>query len=82
MNRNVYYEAGFAEGLKVPVIRICEKTAFEREGGVKSDFDQSHFNFILWEEGWLTPKVDSGFSLLAEKLRDRIINTVGKGPLA
>ena len=41
----MYYEAGFAHGLGIPVIFTCRK---EDKG--KLHFDTSHFNHIFWEE--------------------------------
>ena len=38
---SVYYEAGFAHGLNIPVIFVC------REGSTRH-FDTDHFNHIIW----------------------------------
>lgn len=40
----VYYEAGFAHGLGLPVIFTCHKDMMG-----KVHFDTNHFNHILWE---------------------------------
>ncbi len=40
----VYYEAGFAHGLGLPVIYTCRKDHFD---GVH--FDTNHYNYIIWE---------------------------------
>jgi hypothetical protein len=45
-NANVYWEAGFAEGLGKPVIYTCEHALFEE----KSRFDTSHHLHVLWNE--------------------------------
>jgi len=66
----VYYEAGFAKGLNIPVINICEKKTFE-DPKKKPHFDVDHLNFILWE--W-----DKG-EKLKDALRYRIEHTIGKG---
>ena len=66
----VYYEAGFAHGLNLPVIFMCKK------GPVDSDpnylhFDTNHYNHILW-----TDAAD-----LKEKLKNRILAVIGQGPV-
>ena len=61
----VYYEAGFAKGLNIPVIFTC------RDDRLKYvHFDTRQFNHIVWEnlEG------------LRKKLANRISHTVGDGP--
>ena len=61
----VYYEAGFAAGLAIPVIYTC------RNGGVDDlAFDTRQYNHILWE----TPEG------LRKALRDRIGRVIGDGP--
>ena len=61
----VYYEAGFAHGLGIPVTFTCHKND-ESE----LHFDTRQFNHIIWEnaEG------------LKEKLKHRIGATLGDGP--
>lgn len=46
-SQNVYYEAGFAYGLGIPVVLTC------REDSAKNDmkFDTSHIKHILWKDG-------------------------------
>lgn len=58
-SQNVYYEAGFAYGLGIPVILTC------REDSAKNDmkFDTSHIKHILWKDG----------ADLKEKLINRIV---------
>lgn len=64
----VYYEAGFAYGLNIPVIYTCLEKRFSAE---RIHFDISHQNFILWE----TPED------LREKLKNRITGSeIGWGP--
>ena len=61
----VYYEAGFAHGLDLPVIFTC------REDAIKSlHFDTSHYSHIFW----------SNPTELREKLRARILAVIGQGP--
>jgi nucleoside 2-deoxyribosyltransferase/Zn ribbon nucleic-acid-binding protein len=57
----VYFEAGFAQGLGIPVIRTCKE-----EESKKLHFDISHYNFIFWE----TPEE------LKDKLYNRIRATI------
>ena len=63
----VYYEAGFAHGLDLPVIFSC------REDAVNTlHFDTDHYNHIVW----------SNPEELRGKLRARIIAVIGEGPEA
>ena len=63
----VYFEAGFAKGLGLPVIWTC------REDYVSNlHFDTRQYNHILWKEP----------TDLREKLSLRIRATIGKGPVA
>ncbi len=62
----VYYEAGFAYGLDIPVIFTCRKDALE-----KIHFDTRQYNHIVWE----TPEE------LRDKLAKRIGAVIGDGPL-
>ena len=61
----VYYEAGFAHGLDIPVIFTCRKDAVDT-----LHFDTNHYNHIVWEN----PED------LREKLRNRILAVIGEGP--
>ena len=63
----VYYEAGFAQGLGLPVIFTC------REDSVKTlHFDTNHYNHIVWN----TPEE------LCANLKNRILAVIGEGPEA
>ena len=61
----VYYEAGFAHGLDLPVIFTCRKNVRK-----KLHFDTEHYNHIFWT----TPEE------LREKLKTRILAVIGEGP--
>lgn len=61
----VYYEAGFAHGLNMPVIFTCRKDALG-----KVHFDTRQYNHIVWE----TPEE------LRDSLAKRISATIGDGP--
>ena len=61
----VYYEAGFAHGLDLPVIFACKDDAVET-----LHFDTEHYNHIVWS----TPEE------LREKLKNRILAVIGEGP--
>jgi hypothetical protein len=63
----VYYEAGFAQGLGVPVIWTCRKDCMK-----DIHFDTRQFNHIAWE----TP------TDLKDKLTIRIGAVIGWGPNA
>ena len=60
----VYYEAGFAHGLGLPVIFTC------REDCVGNlHFDTNHYNHIVWTDP----------TELRDKLRNRIVAVLGQG---
>lgn len=61
----VYYEAGFAHGLGIPVIFTCQAKTLE-----EIHFDTRQFNHITWEN----PEE------LKEKLANRIAAVIGDGP--
>ena len=61
----VYYEAGFAHGLGLPVIFTCHKDWVET-----LHFDTNHYNHIVW----IT------MADLREKLKNRILAVIGEGP--
>lgn len=45
-SHGAYWEAGFAEGLNLPVIYTCEKSAWEQ---TKTHFDTNHLLTIIWD---------------------------------
>ena len=53
-NQGVYYEAGYAKGLGIPVIKTCKKEWFdgvdEKGNKNKLHFDIEHDNLILWKD--------------------------------
>jgi hypothetical protein len=59
----VYFEAGFARGLGIPVIYTCHNDYKD-----KIHFDINHFNFIFW----------GTVEELKTRLRNRILATVGR----
>ena len=70
-NQGAYFEAGYAQGRGLEVIRTCKKSWFEERdetGNLKNHlhFDINHYNFILWENN----------DDLKEKLKNRILATV------
>lgn len=70
-NLGVYYEAGYAKGLGLPVIKTCKKEWFDKKDDTgirvnKLHFDIEHDNLILW--------VDSDD--FAQKLEARIRATI------
>ena len=62
----VYYEAGFAQGLDIPVIFCCRKDRLE-----EVHFDTRQYNHIVWE----TP------GELRDRLAKRIAAVLGDGPV-
>jgi hypothetical protein len=64
----VYFEAGLATGLGLPVIWLCRKDELE-----KTHFDTRQYNFIVWEADKLGE--------LSKALKNRIEATIGHGPL-
>ncbi len=63
----VYYEAGFAQGLNIPVIWICREDEID-----DVHFDNRQYNFILWEPDNL-PEAKKA-------LQNRIEAVIGQGP--
>ena len=63
----VYYEAGYAKGLNIPVIHTVNKDEI-----AQLHFDINHQNFIAWEKDNLVE--------FQEKLKNRITATIGDGP--
>lgn len=59
-NRGAYWEAGFAEGLGIPVIYTCREDTFS-----KIHFDTSHLNTIVWDPS----NLDAAASHLAATIR-------------
>lgn len=62
----VYFEAGFAMGLGLPVVWTCRSDDVE-----KLHFDIRQYNCVVWEK----PEE------LASNLKNRIEATIGRGPL-
>jgi hypothetical protein len=62
----VYFEAGFAQGLNLPVIWTCRIDLIDQ-----LHFDTRQFNHIVWKEA----------ADLRLALRNRIVAVVGPGPL-
>ena len=61
----VYFEAGFAYGLDIPVVYTCRSSDVG-----KLSFDTRQYNHILWE----SPEE------LREALKNRILAVIGEGP--
>ena len=62
---SVYFEAGFARGLEIPVFFTCHKNSIN-----DVHFDTRQYNHIVWEK----PED------LCKKLADRISAELGDGP--
>lgn len=63
----VYYEAGFAHGLDLPVIFLCRNDMID-----KLHFDTRQYNHIVWENNELDE--------LCKNLTNRIEAVIGEGP--
>jgi hypothetical protein len=46
-NNGAYWEAGFAEGLGIPVIYTCKQSVFDNEK-TKPHFDTNHYLTVIW----------------------------------
>ncbi|GER06670.1 hypothetical protein JCM17843_09800 [Kordiimonadales bacterium JCM 17843] len=68
MRGGVYYEAGFAHGLNIPVIFTCREDVIG-----KIHFDTRQYNHITWKPDELDE--------FRKALSDRISATIGDGPL-
>jgi ssDNA-binding Zn-finger/Zn-ribbon topoisomerase 1 len=66
--RGVYFEAGFAKGLNLPVVWTCEKDELDKS---KLHFDVNHYNFLIWEGDKLED--------FCERLQKRIEAILGQG---
>lgn len=69
----VYFEAGYAKGLNIPVIYTCSEDSMNRR-----HFDVGQINTIVWRNDNGNIMTDN--SELADRLREHIIATIGKGP--
>lgn len=63
--RGVYFEAGFAMGLGLPVIWLVHK-----DDQADCHFDTAQYNHLVWTEG----------DKIRERLANRIRATIGQGP--
>ena len=63
----VYYEAGFAHGLGLPVVFMAQE-------GTTIHFDTRQYNTIFWKA--------EDFADARERLKNRILATLGRGPKA
>jgi hypothetical protein len=77
----VYWEAGFAYGLGIPVIHTCRDSAESRR---RTHFDIDQYNTIFWIPEQLTTTIrdllDIGRNAtFPEKLVTRILATIGRG---
>lgn len=72
----VYYEAGYANGQQKQVILTCKNEQAARD---RIHFDLQQVNTIFWEER--DGELMAGGQSLVDVLRERIVFTVGKGPL-
>ena len=69
---SVYYEAGYAEGLGLQVIRTCRSDLVDNN---ELAFDTRQRNHIGWD------KDNTNYDEFIQELTDRIIARVGPGPI-
>ena len=69
---SVYYEAGFAEGLGLEVIRTCRSDIIDAKALA---FDTRQYYHIGWD------KDNTNYAEFIQELTDRIIARVGRGPI-
>ncbi|MEZ5384443.1 MAG: hypothetical protein R3F13_02890 [Prosthecobacter sp.] len=63
----IYFEAGYALGLGLPVVWTVEKRALDEH---EVHFDNRQYNFLVWE--------DASYDDLARRLTNRIEATIGR----
>ncbi|MDZ4401292.1 hypothetical protein [Prosthecobacter sp.] len=63
----IYFEAGYALGLGLPVVWTVEQSALDNN---EVHFDNRQYNFLVWKEG--------GYDDLAKRLSNRIEATIGR----
>jgi hypothetical protein len=69
----VYYEAGFAEGIGLPVFLLCEGKQLDPKDPERVHFDVAHLSILPWKKDALPE--------LTSQLRDRIMRVMGgRGP--
>ena len=75
-NNNVYYEAGFADGMGIPLIVLCEEKYFKKSKKTedtkspnKIKFDIEHHNFIIYSK-------NDNYVGLKKQLTNRIKRTI------
>jgi len=61
-----YWEAGYGEGLGLPVIYTCEKSAWEEQ---RTHFDTNHLKTIIWDPVDLKPAEDELAATIRATLR-------------
>lgn len=64
-NNGAYFEAGFAEGLGVPVIYTCEAQKFKEK---KTHFDTNHMHTVPWD----ITNLDEAGRLLTATIRNTL----------
>ena len=65
----VYYEAGFAEGRGIPVIRTCREDMMDQ-----IHFDTRQYYHIPWD------KNGASYTDFQQALKNRILHLIGEGP--
>jgi hypothetical protein len=71
-SHGAYWEAGFAEGLGLPVIYTCEKAAWDEK---KTHFDTNHLLTIIWDANDLKGAAQQLTAAIRATLRDEAIHS-------
>ncbi len=71
-NNGAYWEAGYAEGLHLPVIYTCKKSAWQKE---KTHFDTNHLTHVIWEIGELAEAAEKLTATIRATLRSEANQT-------
>ncbi len=64
-NNGAYFEAGFAEGLGLPVIYTCEAAIFDEK---KTHFDTNHMHTVKWDAN----KLEQAGRVLTDTIRNTL----------
>lgn len=71
-NRGAYWEAGLAEGLRKPVIYLCEKSVWDdRDHPNRPHFDVKHRTTIMWDESETDSFKKTLIATIKNSLRER-----------
>ncbi len=71
-NRGAYWEAGFAEGLRKPVIYLCEQAIWDdKDHPNRPHFDVNHRTTIMWNENEPEKFIEALVATIKNSLRNK-----------